>query len=263
VRIGRFGPYVVKPGTGTDKSSETINASIPESFAPADLSEEDIVEIIKISELGPQSMGKHPDTGEDIYCLTGRYGPYVQLGEVTEENPKPKRASVPRGKNPSELTMDEAVHLLILPRTLGEHPETKNPILANKGRFGPYIMHDGDFRSLKKDDDVYEVSLERALELLAEEKKGRRGAKVLKEFEVPGQKKKLQLLEGKYGPYLKFGSKNISVPKGEDLEKVDQARALEIADLKKGAAKKKVAKKAAKKKTTKKKARKKTVRKKS
>jgi DNA topoisomerase-1 len=131
-----------------------------------------------------KSIGKYPETGEDVYVLSGRFGPYVQVGEMPAKGkgkgkskaPKPKRASVPKEKNPEEVTIDDALHYLSLPRTLGEHPDTKKEIIANVGRFGPYIAHNiepkPDYRSLKKD-DVYTISLERALEILKEEKKKR------------------------------------------------------------------------------------------
>ncbi|MBI5037710.1 MAG: type I DNA topoisomerase [Candidatus Kerfeldbacteria bacterium] len=122
---------------------------------------------------GPQIIGKHPDTDEPIYLLDGRFGPYVQIGERTKANPKPKRASVPADKDLTTVTLADALHYLSLPRNLGTHPTTGKEILANKGRFGPYIVHDGDFRSLKKD-DVFSIELPRALEILAEEKKSRR-----------------------------------------------------------------------------------------
>lgn len=125
---------------------------------------------------GPQTLGTHPDTGEKIFVLDGRFGPYLQVGEKTKAQPKPKRASIPADIDPSTITMEQAQKLLSLPRLLGVHPQTGKDILANKGRFGPYIVHDGDFRSLKKD-DVYTIALPRALEILAEEKKTRRGKK--------------------------------------------------------------------------------------
>lgn len=230
VRIGRFGPYVVKEGS--KKNEESVNASIPESFAPADLKPEDVDEIIKLQAQGPKPIGVDPETKKNIYCLLGRFGPYVQLGEVTEQDPKPKRGSVPKGMNPSEITLEQALHLLALPRELGLHPKTQKPVVANRGRFGPYVVHDGDFRSLKKDDDVYTVTLNRALEILAEEKQGRRGAKILKEFELPGKKAdKVILYEGKYGPYLKHGKKNFSVPKDVDANTLEVAKVIEIVGI--------------------------------
>ncbi len=123
-------------------------------------------------------LGTDPETGLPIFVLEGRFGPYVQLGEVTKEKPKPRRASIPKAKDLTTVTLDDALKYLRLPRILGTHPDTGKDIVANVGRFGPYIMHDGDFRSLKKVDDVYTIELPRALEILKEEKKvGRRGKK--------------------------------------------------------------------------------------
>lgn len=119
-------------------------------------------------------IGEDPDTGLPIKVLNGRFGPYLQIGEKTKENPKPRRASIPKDIDQSSLTVEQALKFLALPRTLGKHPESGKDIIANNGRFGPYVMHDGDFRSLKTD-SVYEVDLKRALEILAEEKKTRRG----------------------------------------------------------------------------------------
>tara|TARA_B100000508_G_scaffold60333_1_gene47245 strand:+ start:287670 stop:289832 length:2163 start_codon:yes stop_codon:yes gene_type:complete len=120
-------------------------------------------------------IGTHPESGEEIFVLSGRYGPYVQLGEKTDKNKKPRRASVPKDKEPKEVTIEDAVKYLSLPRELGEHPDTGEMISASIGRFGPYIVHESDFRSLKTD-DVYTIELKRALEILAEPKK-KRGAK--------------------------------------------------------------------------------------
>lgn len=122
----------------------------------------------------PPPVGTDPATGLPIYVLNGRFGPYVQVGEMEKgsKKAKPKRASVPKEKDPATVNLEDALHYLSLPRTLGVHPTTGKEILANIGRFGPYIMHDGDFRSLKHD-DVYSVELPRALEILSEEKKKR------------------------------------------------------------------------------------------
>lgn len=121
-------------------------------------------------------IGKDPVTGLEIFVLDGRYGPYVQLGEKTKENKKPRKASIPAGRDLSTITLTEALKFLSLPRVLGEHPVTGKTISASIGRFGPYIVHDGDFRSLKTD-DVYTIELPRALEILKEEKKRRFGRK--------------------------------------------------------------------------------------
>ncbi len=125
-----------------------------------------------------EPIGVDPESGEDVYVLNGRYGPYVQLGEKTKENKKPRRASIPKDINPDDVTLEFALKLLSLPRLLGTHPETGNDIMANIGRFGPYIAHNTspkpDFRSIKED-DPYTITFERALEILKEEKKTRRG----------------------------------------------------------------------------------------
>ncbi len=122
-------------------------------------------------------IGSDPKTGLPIFVLDGRFGPYVQLGEKTKDNPKPKRASIPKDKILSSITTEDVLKYLDLPRILGIHPDTGKEIVANIGRFGPYIVHDGDFRSLKKEDNVYEIKIERALEILKEEKKTKKQAR--------------------------------------------------------------------------------------
>ncbi len=132
-------------------------------------------------------IGKHSETGEDVYLLTGRFGPYVQMGaspaKGEKKKEKPRRASVPKEKDIDEVTMIDAEKYLSLPRILGKHPETNEDITASIGRFGPFIVHDGDFRSLKTD-DVYAIKLDRALEILAEEKKTRGKKKAVKKKAV-------------------------------------------------------------------------------
>ncbi len=127
----------------------------------------------------PEAIGIDPETKEPIFILTGPYGPYVQLGVAKKKEKgkklvKPRRASIPKEKNPEDVTLEEALKYLSLPRELGAHPETGKMISANIGRFGPYIVHDADFRSLKTD-DVYAIDLARALEILKEPKKVGRG----------------------------------------------------------------------------------------
>lgn len=122
-----------------------------------------------------EPLGIYPETGESVFLLTGRFGPYVQVGERTKENKKPQRATIPKNVAIETIDLKDALKFLSLPRVLGNHPKTGEPISANNGRFGPYVVHESDFRSLKTD-DVYTVDLKRALEIFAEEKKvGRRG----------------------------------------------------------------------------------------
>lgn len=230
LRVGRFGPYVVKK---KKKGEEDIRASVPEDVFPSDLTSDKVHEILTISEKGPQPIGLDPKTGKNIYVLLGRFGPYVQVGEITEEAPKPRRASIPPEISSQHITLEQALHLLTLPRELGAHPETKTMIIANKGRFGPYVQHGDIFRSLRKEDDVFTITLERALEVLAEERKSRRGSTLLRELgQHPKSKKMIGLYEGKYGPYLKIGTKNFGIPKETDSTKLTVDEAIKIIDNK-------------------------------
>ncbi len=173
-----------------------------------------------------EPLGKHPETGEDIYLLNGRFGPYVQIGKTPEKvkgkkvkAPTPRRASVPAGKSVADVTLEDAVHYLILPRELGTHPETTEPIIANTGRFGPYIGHAGDFRSLKGADTPYTITYERALEILKEPKKTRAGEKLIKEVGLhPKTKKMLKVFESKSGRYMRRGFTRIWLPDNADID---------------------------------------------
>jgi DNA topoisomerase-1 len=128
-----------------------------------------------------EPIGIDPETGLPIFTKIGRFGPYVQLGLMPEKGKakkgekklKPKMASIPKTIDPSTVTLEMALKYLSLPRTLGEHTESKKEVTANNGRFGPYVAHDGNFRSIKAPLDVYTITLEQALELLAQEKKPR------------------------------------------------------------------------------------------
>ena len=159
-----------------------MKASLPKDLTPSDIHAELIETLLQQKTEGPDKVGLHPETGEPIYVLIGTYGPYVQLGDATEENKKPKRASLPKGVTIEDVTLDMAVGLLSLPRTLGIHPETSGKVQAGLGLFGPYVVHDQgkegkEYRSLKASDDVLTIDIERAIELLAEPKKGRGGTR--------------------------------------------------------------------------------------
>lgn len=212
VKVGRFGPYVV--ANEGSKKAEEVHASIPENIAPADITELDVSELIDRSQKGPTPIGQDPKTGENIYCLVGRYGAYVQLGQPKDEKDKPKRASVTAPWTPQNITLEQALKFLSLPRELGKHPEKGETVSVNVGRFGPYVACAGEFRSLKKEDNVYEISLDRALEILNEEKKSRNGSQVIKEVDATATKlkKKFKIMNGKYGFYVKLGTKNITLP---------------------------------------------------
>lgn len=175
--------------------------------------------IIDGSELKPDApIGLHPETKEPIFVLNGKFGPYVQLG-ATPEKVKgkkavaPKRASLPAGIKPEDVTLEMALLYLTLPRELGLHPNTGEPIIANTGKFGPYLAHAGDFRSLKGADNPYTITYERALEIYKEPKQMRKGEKLIKELGIhPTTRKIINLFESKSGRYLKKGFKRISIP---------------------------------------------------
>lgn len=233
VRIGKFGPYIE-----VENGDTVVTASIPNDLTPADLDPKQVETLLRQKTNGPDQLGRHPDTGEPIYVLIGPYGPYVQLGDKSEENPKPKQASLPKGVTPENVTLDKAVGLLALPRLLGVHPETGGKIQANLGKYGPYIVHDQgkegkDYRSLKAGDDILTISLERALELLAEPKKGRANSSkskaALRELGAhPDDGEPVNIYNGPYGPYIKHVKTNVSIPEGESVENVTLSQALEL-----------------------------------
>ncbi len=206
------------------------------------------------------------DGGDEIWLKSGRFGPYVQRGEPTPENKKPPRASLPRGWSKDDMDLEKALTLLSLPRQIGEHPEG-GIISSNFGRFGPYLMHQlADeakpvYANLKDPNDVFEIGMNRAVELLAEKRanpgRGRRAAaKPLKELGDHPDGGAMQVLDGRYGPYVKWEKVNATIPKDIKPEDVTQEMAIELVNeraAKKGTKKKAAPKKkAAAKKTTKK-----------
>ncbi|MEB3310814.1 MAG: type I DNA topoisomerase [Snowella sp.] len=238
VKIGKFGPYIEIP-----QGDEVVTASIPADLTPSDLNPEQVSTLLRQKTEGPDKVGIHPETGEPIYVLVGTYGPYVQLGEVSDTNKKPKRSSLPKGMKPEDLTLEIAIGLLALPRTLGTHPETGAKIQTNLGRFGPYVVHDQgkegkDYRSLKGDDNVLTITLERALELLAEPKRGRGASKSkapLRELGAhPADQEPVNIFEGPYGLYVKHGKVNAGIPKEETVENMTLEKALTLLSEKEG-----------------------------
>jgi DNA topoisomerase-1 len=209
------------------------------------------------------------DGGDDIWLKAGRFGPYVQRGEPTPENKKPPRASLPKGWDKDAMDLPKALTLLSLPREIGDHPEG-GMITSNFGRFGPYVMHklpDAEkptYANLKDPNDVFEIGMNRAVDLLTEKRnnprgRGREAAKPLKELgEHPSEGGPINVLDGRYGPYVKWGKINATIPKGTEPDAVTQEMALELIAAKapkaKKAAKKAPAKKTAAKKTPAKKA---------
>jgi DNA topoisomerase-1 len=222
VRIGRYGPFLQRGEGGAGNT-----ASIPEDSAPADLSVEQAVDLLKAKAEGPRTLGADPVSQKQVYLMTGRFGAYVQLGETPEKEKgskakveKPRRASLPSTVGESEITLDKALELLNLPREIGKHPDDAQLIVANFGRFGPYVKHGDEFRSLESEEQVFTVTLDEAVALFAQPKKSRRrqaSRTVLKALGAhPTSGGAVQVLAGRYGPYVTDGTINASLPKGAD-----------------------------------------------
>lgn len=223
--VGRYGAYL-----STKRDGEEFSASLPESESPADITPEMAEKLIDQKINGADSLGKDPVTGLPIYVLSGRFGPYVQLGNITEENDKPKRASLPPNVLPENVTLQVATSLLSLPINLGPHPETGKDIKVGLGRFGPYVVHDGDFRSIPKGTDMFQVDMKQALELVNAPKKGRGANKSpVKSLGIhPVTNEEVQIFNGPYGPYFKVGKINGSLPENVEIEKATLEMAIEV-----------------------------------
>ncbi len=168
---------------------------------------------------GDRELGTDPETGQTVFLKSGRFGPFVQLGE----DEKPKRASLPKGWSPEAMDLEKGLRLLRLPREVGNHPEDGGVILAGIGRYGPFVQHAGVYANLQGVDEVFEVGVNRAVTLLAEKKAGGRGgrgvAAALRELGPhPVDGAPVRILAGRYGPYVKHGDVNANIPGGEDPE---------------------------------------------
>ena len=165
---------------------------------------------------GPRVLGDDPETGEAVTVRNGRFGPYVQRGE----GDKPQRGSIPKGTDPASVDLEYALKLLALPREVGRHPETGEPITANFGRYGPYVAHNKQYASLESPEDVFTIGLNHAVSLIAEKKaksRAPRGPEPLKELGPdPRSGAVVKLMRGRYGPYVTDGTTNATVPNGTD-----------------------------------------------
>ena len=181
-------------------------------------------------ESGDRELGKDPVTGDSVWLKTGRFGPYVQLGE----GDKPKRSSLPKGWTPATIDLEKALRLLRLPREVGKHPEDGETILAGIGRYGPYVQHGTTYANLPEAEEVFDVGLNRAVTLLAEKRAGggrpqRGAAQALKDLGAhPTTGEPIRVLSGRFGPYVSSGGVNANVPRGADPQAVtlDEAVAL-------------------------------------
>lgn len=232
VRVGRYGPYFEKT-----RGEEKLTASIPETIAPGEITNEVADRLLDEKQRGPTAIGMHPEEGLPIYLKRGPRGPYLQMGEVTEDGKKPKYCSVPNFISTDSLDLPTALELLALPRQLGKHPLTGKVVNAGIGMFGPYVTHDKVFAGFDRkthqfehDGETYSVlnvPLDVAVEMLRNTR--RKSAPVaLKELGPhPEDQAPVQIFEGRYGPYVKHGSVNATVPKETDPASVTMEQALQ------------------------------------
>ncbi len=174
-----------------------------------------------------RELGTHPETRQTVLLLRGPYGYYVQLGEVVEgEKTKPKRVSWPKEMPLAQADLASALKLLSLPRELGSHPVSGKKVIVNIGRFGPYIGHDGKFKSIPRTDNIFDISLDRAVELLAQAREGNTVLRVLGDH--PDDKASVEICSGRYGPYVRHGKINATLPKGVSPDAITLEEALEL-----------------------------------
>ena len=223
VRVGKFGPFLEQ---GERK------ASIPDEMPPDELTLAKALQMLDQAQVSAEPLGIHPDTHKPVYLKQGRFGPYVQMG-AADEDEKPKNASLLPGMTPADVTFEVAVKLLTLPRTIGEHPAQKEPIVAFNGKFGPYIKCGSETRSLPREQSPLDVTLEQAVELLAQPKARGRGRAAprepLKTFEAsPVTTQPVKVLAGKFGNYVTDGTTNATLPKDTPLEELTFQQALDL-----------------------------------
>jgi DNA topoisomerase-1 len=268
LRIGRYGPYleVPDPDAGPDAPPRRVN--IPPDLAPDELTVARARELIEAPVQSDRELGVNPENGKLVVVKDGRFGPYVteveaeeapvpdsvditdavdevvdlETGEVrqTKKKPaksskaakaeKPRTASLFKSMDPGTIDLDTALKLLGLPRTVGEDPESGEPILAQNGRYGAYLKKGADTRSLPSEDAIFDIDLPGALELFAQPKYGaRRASSALKEFDAdPVSGKPVRVKDGRFGPYVTDGETNATIPRGESVEEIDFARAVQL-----------------------------------
>jgi DNA topoisomerase-1 len=217
VRVGRYGPYLER---GDERQT------LPPDIAPDELTVERAEEILAQGKQ-ERELGRDPETSRAVVVRNGRYGPYVT--EVLESDEKPRTASLFRSMSPETVTLADALKLLSLPRTLGE--DDGEEVVAANGRYGPYVKKGKETRSLDSEEQLFTISLEEALALLAEpRRRGRRAAAPpLKELGTdPVSGKPIVLKEGRFGPYVTDGETNASLRAGDSVETIEQARAVEL-----------------------------------
>jgi DNA topoisomerase-1 len=210
-------------------------------LAPDELTVEAARQLIATASQGPESLGAAPETSQPVYLKTGRYGPYVQLGDASDDG-KPKMASLLPNMDPKDVGLELALKLLSLPRIIGPHPDDQEPVIAANGRFGPYVKVGKEIRSIPSGQfSPLDITLEQAVELLKQPKGKRQAAqpKTLKELgKHPISERTLTILSGRYGPYVTDGEINASLQRGmspetlsiDDAVNLLEARAARISE---------------------------------
>lgn len=247
VKVGKYGPYIRRGEGGGDNV-----ATVPDDMAPDELTLAVAIDLLQSKAGEKPPIATDPVTGHSITLQRGRFGEYFELGQTDEEiarKEKPRRVSLPRGLESADVTPEIAQQLIQLPRSLGAHPDDDEELTTNIGRYGPYLKHGKDYRSLGTWQKACELSREEALAILKEPKKsGRRfGAKktVLKELgELPGAAGPVKVLDGRYGPYVTDGETNATLPKGSDPAAVTVEQAKELLDAKRKAPKRRARRRA-------------------
>jgi DNA topoisomerase-1 len=249
-RVGRYGPYLQR---GEDR------ISIPDDMAPDELTVERAESLLEAPS-SDRVLGEDPETGLPVQVRAGRFGPYVQVGELVDGGPKPRTSSLFASMSPATLTFEQALDLLRVPRVVGSDPESHEEIVAHNGKFGPYLKKGTDTRSLLSEDQILSITADEALALFAQPKaRGGRNAKgPLREMgNDPDSGLAMVVKDGRFGPYVTDGTTNASLRRGDDVDSLTVDRASELLAERRAAGpstRKKAAKKAPAKKATAKKA---------
>jgi len=269
LRIGKYGPYLEVPSDDPDAADGTPatprRVNLPLDLAPDELTAEKAQELVDAPVIGDRVIGVNPETGKQVVAKDGRFGPYITelepepveapieaapapevidkaTGEVVPAKPKrkpaakkavvvkPRTASIFKSMDLATVDLATALKLLSLPRVVGQDPETGDDILAQNGKFGPYLKKGTDTRSLTEEDQIFEIDMAGALELYAQPKYGaRKASSALKEFDAdPESGKPIRIKDGRFGAYVTDGVTNATIPRGETVEEIDFDRAVQL-----------------------------------